>query len=255
MSTSATGPGNGDYDEQGGGEGASGGAFHERDSASGHHGPDGGRPGTPGTRGLGGEPAPAGPAADLPNAPDQHEQRPPAGQDPYVPGQDPHTGRMQGGYGQDPAGSAPAPQGGYQQGGYQQGGYQQAGYQQGGYQQGGYPQSGYQQAGYQQGGYQQTGYQQAGYNQGPFRRPYGPQKSRVIAGVLGILLGSLGIHRFYLGFTTIGIIQILMSTVGAAFTFGLSAVAAGIWGLIEGIMILVGSEPFRKDAQGIPLKD
>lgn len=117
-------------------------------------------------------------------------------------------------------------------------------------QQGPYPQGQYQQS-----PYAQAPYGQGGYNQGPFGQPYAPQKSRVVAGVLGILLGSLGIHRFYLGFTTIGIIQILMSTVGAVFTFGLSAIAAGIWGLIEGIMILVGSEQFRRDAQGIPLKD
>ena len=240
MSTSATGPDNGDHDGQSGGERLSGDGSHERDPASGHHGPGDGPPGAPGSQRLGGEAAQEGPAADLPYAPDQHEQRPTAFQDPYVPGQDPHTGRVQGGYGQNPAGSAPAPQGGYNQGGYNQDGYQQGGYNQ---------------DGYQQDGYQQGGYNQRGYNQTPSGRPYAPQKSRVIAGVLGILLGSLGIHRFYLGFTTIGIIQILMSTVGAVFTFGLSAIAAGIWGLIEGIMILVGSEPFRKDAQGIPLKD
>jgi TM2 domain-containing membrane protein YozV len=126
---------------------------------------------------------------------------------------------------------------------------------QGPYPQGQYPRGQYPQAPSAQAPYNQGGYNQGGYNQGPFGQPYAPQKSRVVAGVLGILLGSLGIHRFYLGFTTIGIIQILMSTVGAIFTFGLSAIAAGIWGLIEGIMILVGSEQFRRDAQGIPLKD
>ncbi|WP_181036369.1 TM2 domain-containing protein [Arthrobacter sp. B1805] len=117
------------------------------------------------------------------------------------------------------------------------------------------PQGQYGQAPYAQAPYGQGAFQQGGYNQGPFGQPYAPQKSRVIAGILGILLGSLGIHRFYLGYTTIGIVQILMSTVGAIFTFGLSAIAAGIWGLVEGIMILVGSEQFRRDAQGIPLKD
>lgn len=117
------------------------------------------------------------------------------------------------------------------------------------------PQGQYGQAPYAQAPYGQGASQQGGYNQGPFGQPYAPQKSRVIAGILGILLGSLGIHRFYLGYTTIGIVQILMSTVGAIFTFGLSAIAAGIWGLVEGIMILVGSEQFRRDAQGIPLKD
>jgi TM2 domain-containing membrane protein YozV len=96
---------------------------------------------------------------------------------------------------------------------------------------------------------------QQGYAPGPYGQPYAPQKSRVVAGILGILLGSLGIHRFYLGFTTIGIIQILMSTVLAFLTFGLSAVAATVWGLVEGIMILVGAQQFQRDAHGVPLRD
>jgi TM2 domain-containing membrane protein YozV len=111
------------------------------------------------------------------------------------------------------------------------------------------------QGGYNQGGYNQAGYNQAGYPQGQYGQPYAPQKSRVVAGVLGILLGSLGIHRFYLGYTTIGVVLVLMSTVGVFLTFGLSAIAAGIWGLVEGILILVGSGSFRTDARGIPLRD
>jgi TM2 domain-containing membrane protein YozV len=73
------------------------------------------------------------------------------------------------------------------------------------------------------------------------------QKSKLVGGLLGIFLGSLGIHRFYLGYTTIGVVQILVTI----FTFGIG----GIWGFIEGIMILVGADPFKRDANGIPLKD
>jgi TM2 domain-containing membrane protein YozV len=146
-------------------------------------------------------------------------------QSPYPQDQNP-----QGGYGQSPYGQAPGAQSPPTQGGYPQGQYNQGGYPQGGYNQGGYP-------------------------QGQYGRPYAPQKSRVVAGVLGILLGSLGIHRFYLGYTTIGIVLVLLSTVGVFLTFGLSAIAAGIWGLIEGILILVGSDQFRTDARGVPLKD
>ena len=58
-----------------------------------------------------------------------------------------------------------------------------------------------------------------------------------------------------LGYTTIGVVLVLMSTVGVFLTFGLSAIAAGIWGLVEGILILVGSGSFRTDARGIPLRD
>ncbi len=70
-------------------------------------------------------------------------------------------------------------------------------------------------------------------------------KSKLVAGLLGIFVGELGIHRFYLGYTGIGIAQILVTI----FTFGIG----GLWGFIEGILILTGS--FKKDAQGRPLKD
>ena len=36
-------------------------------------------------------------------------------------------------------------------------------------------------------------------------------EKKVVAGVLAILLGGLGIHKFYLGYTTAGIIMIVVS--------------------------------------------
>ncbi len=69
-------------------------------------------------------------------------------------------------------------------------------------------------------------------------------RNRWIAGVLGIVLGSLGVHRFYLGFPGIGILQIILTVI----TFGI----AGIWGFIEGILCLVGA---MRDAEGRPLSD
>jgi TM2 domain-containing membrane protein YozV len=68
-------------------------------------------------------------------------------------------------------------------------------------------------------------------------------KSRLAAGLLGIFLGGLGIHRFYLGYTTIGIIQIVVTVV----TLGFGA----LWGFIEGIVILAGG--INTDAKGLPL--
>ena len=91
----------------------------------------------------------------------------------------------------------------------------------------------------------QQGYQQPGY------AVAGPQKSKVVAGVLGILLGSLGIHNFYLGYNKKALIQLLVSVL----SFGFLAWAIGIWGLVEGILILVGSDNFRTDANGVPLKE
>lgn len=80
------------------------------------------------------------------------------------------------------------------------------------------------------------------------QEPYDPRaKSRLAAGLLGIFLGGLGVHRFYLGYTTIGILQILVTVV----TCGIGS----IWGLIEGIMILAQAQSFRTDAQGVPLRE
>ena len=69
-------------------------------------------------------------------------------------------------------------------------------------------------------------------------------KSKMTAGLLGIFLGGLGIHNFYLGYTGKAIAQIVLSL-----CFGTGAV----WGLIEGILILCGK--INKDAKGNPLKD
>lgn len=72
-------------------------------------------------------------------------------------------------------------------------------------------------------------------------------KSRTTAGILGILLGGFGVHRFYLGYTSIGLLQILVTL----FTCGIGS----IWGLVEGILILVRNENFLTDANGVPLVD
>ena len=62
-----------------------------------------------------------------------------------------------------------------------------------------------------------------------------PVKSkRIIAGVLGILLGELGVHKFILGYTKEGLIQIAMTIV----TCGI----AGLIGFIEGIIYLTKSD-------------
>jgi TM2 domain-containing membrane protein YozV len=77
----------------------------------------------------------------------------------------------------------------------------------------------------------------------------GPAKSKVAAGVLGILVGALGVHNFYLGFTGKGLAQLLISLLSC----GALAVISSIWGLVEGIMILTGS--IKCDARGVPLRD
>ena len=74
-------------------------------------------------------------------------------------------------------------------------------------------------------------------------------KSRLVAGLLGIFLGSLGIHNFYLGYTNKGITQLLITVLSC----GVLSFVSALWGLIEGIMILVGS--INVDANGDVLKD
>jgi len=69
-------------------------------------------------------------------------------------------------------------------------------------------------------------------------------RSRLAAGLLGILIGELGVHRFYLGNIGIGIIQIIVTII----TLGIG----GLWGFIEGIIIIAGAN--WKDAQGKPLR-
>ena len=73
--------------------------------------------------------------------------------------------------------------------------------------------------------------------------PVAGGKSKLVAGLLGIFLGGLGIHNFYLGYNKKAILQILLSCVGVG----------GIWGLIDGILILCGK--IDKDANGNPLAD
>ncbi len=64
-------------------------------------------------------------------------------------------------------------------------------------------------------------------------KPAGAEK-KIAAGICGILLGSLGIHKFILGYTKEGIIQLIIGVV----TCGLG----GIIGLIEGIIYLTKSD-------------
>lgn len=78
-------------------------------------------------------------------------------------------------------------------------------------------------------------------------------KSKLAAGLLGIFLGSLGVHRFYLGYNTLGVVMLVVNVVGGMMTMGVASLGVAIWGLVEGIMILVGS--ISVDADGNPLRE
>ena len=81
----------------------------------------------------------------------------------------------------------------------------------------------------------------------PFSMPVPPppgggssKKEKVAAGLLAIFLGSLGIHKFYLGGKqqkSAGIVMLVISLVGACL-FGLGPIVMGIIALVEGIIYL-----------------
>jgi len=64
--------------------------------------------------------------------------------------------------------------------------------------------------------------------------PHQPENKKVLAGILGIVAGSFGVHKFVLGYTNEGLIQIGISI----FTCGIG----GILGFIEGIIYLTKSD-------------
>ncbi|WP_128379080.1 TM2 domain-containing protein [Streptomyces cavernae] len=153
------------------------------------------------------------------------------GASPYDAGSNPY-GAGAGPYGSDPSAAGQAgPYGAGQAGPYQQPpsqpgyAYPQAGY--------GYPQGGYAQGGY---GYPggpvppgtYTGDPNAPYGYDPMGRPYS-EKSKIVAGILQLFLGTFGVGRFYIGHVGLGLAQL--------FTCG----GLGIWALIDGIVLLVGN--------------
>ena len=65
---------------------------------------------------------------------------------------------------------------------------------------------------------------------------------KIAAGICGILLGSFGVHKFILGYTTEGIIMLVVSLVGGIVTCGAGTGIVGIIGLVEGIIYLTKSD-------------
>jgi len=59
------------------------------------------------------------------------------------------------------------------------------------------------------------------------------ENKKVVSGVFAILLGSLGIHKFYLGYTKEGVIQLFL---------GLMCGIGGLIGIVEGIIYLTKTD-------------
>ena len=110
-----------------------------------------------------------------------------------------------------------------------------------------YGQSGYEQAAYAAG---QQAYGQPAYGQPAYGQPFaaGAPKQWIVALLLAFFLGALGIHNFYLGYTTKGIIQLILTITM------IGAPIAAIWAFIEFIMIIARSGSYAYDAQGQPLQ-
>lgn len=90
----------------------------------------------------------------------------------------------------------------------------------------------------------------------PYQNPYAPwgvdrfgrplsDKSKVAAGLLSFFLGAFGVGRFYLGYTTFGVLQIVITVLSLG-------MLGWVWPVVDTILILTGNVP---DAQGRTLRD
>ncbi len=64
---------------------------------------------------------------------------------------------------------------------------------------------------------------------------------KLAAGLLGIFLGSFGIHKFVLGYNNAGIIMLVVSLAGGVVTCGVATGVMSVIGMIEGSVDLTES--------------
>jgi TM2 domain-containing membrane protein YozV len=111
--------------------------------------------------------------------------------------------------------------------------------------------------------YSQQQYAQSQYGQAaPGTPAYAPvpagyvPRNKILAGLLALFFGALGIHNFYLGFTGKAIAQVLLTCLGWIL-FGLGPLAAIVWSIVEGVQILTSDygTPAHRDARGVELVD
>ncbi len=68
------------------------------------------------------------------------------------------------------------------------------------------------------------------------------RKDKTAAGLLAIFLGSLGIHKFYLGYSRAGVTMLLLTIIAGPLTLGIVAGIMELIALIEGIIYLTKSD-------------
>jgi TM2 domain-containing membrane protein YozV len=61
---------------------------------------------------------------------------------------------------------------------------------------------------------------------------------KLAAGLTGVFLGALGVHKFVLGYTRPAVIMLVVSLAGGLVTCGVASFVIGVIGLIEGITYL-----------------
>ena len=61
---------------------------------------------------------------------------------------------------------------------------------------------------------------------------------KILAGILGIVVGAFGVHKFVLGYTTEGLIMLLITVL----TCGIFGVVSSVIGIVEGIIYLTKSD-------------
>lgn len=69
-----------------------------------------------------------------------------------------------------------------------------------------------------------------------------PGNRKILAGVLGIFFGGLGIHKFILGYIKEGVIMLVITVVLGIFTLGVFSWVMSLIGFIEGIIYLTKSD-------------
>jgi TM2 domain-containing membrane protein YozV len=79
-------------------------------------------------------------------------------------------------------------------------------------------------------------------------------KSKVVAGLLQLLglVGVLGVGRLYLGYTTLGVTQLVGGLVLGIVTCGIGFIVVAIWGIVDAVLILTDKV---RDPMGRPLRD
>ena len=78
-------------------------------------------------------------------------------------------------------------------------------------------------------------------NPTPAPAPSSDEKQKIVAGLLAIFLGWLGIHKFYLGYQKEAIIMLCCGVLGF-FICGIPTTVVSVIGLIEGILYLTKSD-------------